>query len=236
MTRIRKGWFYRTGERGIAALTAEYARGLRWVLRHQGITLAVFLLTFALNIYLFIIVPKGFFPQQDAGRLGGEIRAQQDTSFASMEQKMQQILAVIDKDPGVQAAVSFVGGGGGANQAGAFVVLKPIDQRMKTGDTADVILNRLRPATSHFPGVTLYLQNVQELGFGGRSAATQYQYTLTADTVADLDEWSPRLMDAMQQPSATQGRGHRPAEQRTGGGSGHRPRHRVAARRLSAGD
>jgi multidrug efflux pump subunit AcrB len=194
---IRKGWFYRTGERGIAALTAEYARGLRWVLRHQGITLAVFLLTFALNIYLYIIVPKGFFPQQDAGRLRGEIRAQQDTSFASMEQKMQQILAVIDKDPGVQAAVSFVGGGGGANQAGAFVFLKPIDQRMKTGDTADVILNRLRPATSHFPGVTLYLQNVQELGFGARSAATQYQYTLTADTVADLDEWSPRLMDAM---------------------------------------
>ena len=166
---ISKGWFYRAGERGIAFISEEYARGLRWVLRHQGITLVVFLLTFVINIYLYVIVPKGFFPQQDAGRLRGEIRAQQDTSFASMEAKIQQILSVVDKDPG-----------------------------MKTGDTADVILNRLRPATSHFPGVTLYLQNVQELGFGARSAATQYQYTLTADTVADLEQWSPRLMDAMQ--------------------------------------
>ena len=194
---ISKGWFYRAGERGIAFISEEYARGLRWVLRHQGITLVVFLLTFVINIYLYVIVPKGFFPQQDAGRLRGEIRAQQDTSFASMEAKIQQILSVVDKDPGVQSAVSFLGGGG-ANQAGAFVFLKPVDERMKTGDTADVILNRLRPATSHFPGVTLYLQNVQELGFGARSAATQYQYTLTADTVADLEQWSPRLMDAMQ--------------------------------------
>jgi len=194
---ISKGWFYRAGERGIAFISEEYARGLRWVLRHQGITLVVFLLTFVINIYLYVIVPKGFFPQQDAGRLRGEIRAQQDTSFSSMEAKIQQILSVVDKDPGVQSAVSFLGGGG-ANQAGAFVFLKPVDERMKTGDTADVILNRLRPATSHFPGVTLYLQNVQELGFGARSAATQYQYTLTADTVADLEQWSPRLMDAMQ--------------------------------------
>jgi len=194
---ISKGWFYCAGERGIAFISEEYARGLRWVLRHQGITLVVFLLTFVINIYLYVIVPKGFFPQQDAGRLRGEIRAQQDTSFASMEAKIQQILSVVDKDPGVQSAVSFLGGGG-ANQAGAFVFLKPVDERMKTGDTADVILNRLRPATSHFPGVTLYLQNVQELGFGARSAATQYQYTLTADTVADLEQWSPRLMDAMQ--------------------------------------
>ena len=194
---ISKGWFYRAGERGIAFISEEYARGLRWVLRHQGITLVVFLLTFVINIYLYVIVPKGFFPQQDAGRLRGEIRAQQDTSFASMEAKIQQILSVVDKDPGVQSAVSFLGGGG-ANQAGAFVFLKPVDERMKTGDTADVILNRLRPATSHFPGVTLYLQNVQELGFGARSAATQYQYTLTADTVADLEQWSPRLMAAMQ--------------------------------------
>ena len=193
---ISKGWFYRAGERGIAFISEEYARGLRWVLRHQGITLVVFLLTFVINIYLYVIVPKGFFPQQDAGRLRGEIRAQQDTSFASMEAKIQQILSVVDKDPGVQSAVSFLGGGG-ANQAGAFVFLKPVDERMKTGDTADVILNRLRPATSHFPGVTLYLQNVQELGFGARSAATQYQYTLTADDLTELKTWANKLADEL---------------------------------------
>jgi multidrug efflux pump len=194
---VHKGWFYRTGERQLAFLTAEYARGLRWVLRHRGITLVVFLLTFVLNIYLYIIVPKGFFPQQDTGRLTGQIRSQQDTSFASMQKKMQQILAVVDKDPAVESASSFVGGGGSSNQANLWIFLKPDDVRLKTGDTADVVLNRLRPQTTRFPGVTLYLQNSQEFNVGGRGSATQYQYTLTADSVADLDQWSPVLMAAM---------------------------------------
>jgi multidrug efflux pump len=200
---IHKGWFYRLGERQLARLTAEYRRGLNWVLNHQGVTLVVFLLTFALNIYLFLMIPKGFFPQQDTGRLGGQIRAQQDTSFLSMKSKMQQILAILTKDPGVQAAASFLGGGGpggsSSNQANLFVILKPDAVRHKTGDTAEVIINRLRPLTARIPGVRLYLQASQELNIGGRASATQYQYTLTADSNDELDVWAPRLMDALQQ-------------------------------------
>ena len=201
--KIDRSWFYRTGERHLARIAAEYQRGLRWVLDHQGLTLVVFLVTFALNIYLFVVIPKGFFPQQDTGRLGGQIRAQQDTSFLSMKQKMQQILPIITKDPGVQGAASFLGGGGpggsSSNQANLFVILKPEAERQKTGDTAEVIINRLRPKTANVPGVQLYLQSAQELNIGGRSSATQYQYTLTADTTADLDHWAPLLMTALQQ-------------------------------------
>jgi multidrug efflux pump len=199
----KKGWFFLTGEKHLARITAEYERGLRWVLDHQAITLLVFFLTFALNIYLFVVIPKGFFPQQDTGRLSGQIRAQQDTSFLSMKGKMQQMLDIVTKDPAVDAAASFLGGGGpggsSSNQANMFVVLKPDAEREKVGDTADVVVNRLRPQTSHVPGVQLYLQSSQELNIGGRSSATQYQYTLTADTTKDLDEWSPKMMAAMQQ-------------------------------------
>jgi multidrug efflux pump len=201
-SQVKKGWFYRLGERHLNRLTAEYERGLRWVLDHQGITLVVFLITFALNIYLFVIIPKGFFPQQDTGRLGGQIRAQQDTSFANMKGKMQQILAIVDKDPAVDKAMSFLGGGGpggsSSNQANMFVVLKDPAIRHKTGDTPDVIINRLRPQTAKIPGVQLYLQSSQELNIGGRSSATQYQYTLTADNTADLDTWAPQMLAAMQ--------------------------------------
>jgi multidrug efflux pump len=200
---VTKGWFFRKGEEQLAWITAEYERGLRWVLKHQGITLVVFFITFALNIYLFVIIPKGFFPQQDTGRLQGQIRAQQDTSFLSMKGKMQQMLDIVIKDPAVDKAASFLGGGGpggsSSNQANMFVVLKPDAERQKTGDTADVILNRLRPKTSKVPGVQLYLQASQELNIGGRSSATQYQYTLTADTTKELDEWAPKMMAAMQQ-------------------------------------
>jgi multidrug efflux pump len=199
---VRKGWFYRTGERHLARLTAEYERGLTWVLSHQGVTLLIFFLTFALNIYLFIVIPKGFFPQQDTGRLQGQIRAQQDTAFLDMKSKMRQLIAVVQKDPGVAGVASFLGGGGpggsSSNQANMFVVLKPDAERQKTGDTADVIVNRLRPFTSKVPGVQLFLQASQELNIGGRQSATQYQYTLTAETVDELNTWSPQLLAAMQ--------------------------------------
>jgi len=120
-----------------------------------------------------------------------------------MKSKMQQILAILTKDPGVQAAASFLGGGGpggsSSNQANLFVILKPDAVRHKTGDTAEVIINRLRPLTARIPGVRLYLQASQELNIGGRASATQYQYTLTADSNDELDVWAPRLMDALQQ-------------------------------------
>ena len=199
---VKKGWFYLTGEKHLKWLTGEYERGLQWVIRHQVTTLIVFLLTFALNIYLFIIVPKGFFPQQDTGRLGGQLQTQQDASFERTRQAMLRIVGIVSQDPGIQNALAFVGGGGpgggSSNSARMFFVLKPDAERRKTGDTAEKIINRLRPKTSNFAGVKFYLQSQQELNIGGRSSATQYQYTLTADNQDDLDTWSPLLMTAMQ--------------------------------------
>jgi len=192
---VHKGWFYRTGEKQLAWLTSEYERGLRWVIKHQAITLLVFLITLGVNIYLFIIIPKGFFPQQDTGRLGGQIRAQQDTSFLAMKAKMQELLAVVAQDPGVDKAASFLGGGGpggsSSNQANMFVVTLP-------GAHAEDVIGRLRPKTAGFPGVQLVLQSSQELNIGGRSSAALYQYTLTGDSTAELDTWAPQLMAAMQ--------------------------------------
>ena len=199
---LRKGWFFRMGERHLGRLTAEYERGLRWVIRHQVTTLIVFLITFALNIYLFLIVPKGFFPQQDTGRLSGSVQTQQDASFLSTRDRMQQVVSRLQTDPGVENTLAFLGGGGpgggASNSAHMYLVLKPDAERLKTGDTADVILNRLRPKISNFPGTRVYLTSSQELNIGGRSSATQYQYTLTADNETDLDTWAPRLMTAMQ--------------------------------------
>jgi hydrophobe/amphiphile efflux-1 (HAE1) family protein len=200
---VRKGWFFRMGERHLARLADEYARGLRWVLDHQPLTLLVFVLTFALNIYLFIAIPKGFFPQQDTGRLNGQIRAQQDTSFYAMKDKMQQVMTVVHNDPAVFNAMSFLGGGGpggsSSNQANLFVVLKPEAERRKTGDSADKVVQRITPQTANMAGIALYLQASQEFNIGGRNTATQYQYTLTADNEDALATWAPRLMAAMQQ-------------------------------------
>ncbi len=203
----RPGWFYSMGARHIARITAEYARGLGWVIKHKFITLTVFLLTFALNIYLFHIIPTGFFPQQDAGRIGGRIQGQQDVSFLDMKRKLDQMVAITQKDPAVQNTLAFLGGGpGGAssNSASMFLVLKPDAERHHPfwsnarDDSTEAVMNRLRPKTSHIPGVQLYMQAVQELTIGGRGAATQYQYSLTAGSVAELNEWSPKLMAAMQ--------------------------------------
>jgi len=199
---VKRGWFYRTGEKHLKRLTEEYERGLSWVIRHQGVTLIVFLLTFALNIYLYIIVPKGFFPLQDTGRMGGSLQTQQDSSFNRTRESMTRIAQIVGQDPGVENVLGFLGGGGpggGAqNSAHMFVVLKPEDIRQKTGDSVDKIISRIRPKTANMPGVRFYLNASQELNIGGRSSATQYQYTLTADNQNDLDVWSPRLMEAMQ--------------------------------------
>jgi len=199
---LHKGWFYRMGERHLKRLAAEYERGLRWVIRHQIITLIVFLLTFALNIYLYIIVPKGFFPLQDTGRLGGTLQTQQDTSFVETRRAMTQIANILQKEPGVQNVLGFLGGGGpgggASNSARMFVTLTPSDERLKKGLTAEAIINHLRPKTANIPGVKFFLNSSQELNIGGRSSAAQYQYTLTADNQDDLDTWSPQLLAAMQ--------------------------------------
>jgi multidrug efflux pump len=198
----KHGLFYRWGEKVLNWLTNEYDRGLQWVLHHQGLVLAITIGTVILNGYLFVLVPKGFFPQQDTGRIMGQIRGQQDVSFDSMKQKVTTLAAIVHEDPGVQNVMAFVGGGGpgggGSNSGNMFIALKDDAWRQKTGNTAEAIINRLRPKTAGIPGVMLYLQSAQELRIGGRGSATQYQYTLTADSLKDLDEWGPKLMEQMQ--------------------------------------
>src|SRR5579871_2009158 len=198
----RHGIFYRWGERGLAWLTEEYERGLKWVLGHQGLVLTITILTFALNVYLYILIPKGFFPQQDTGRIGGQIRGQQDVSFDTMKPNVAHLAEIVANDPAVENTMAFVGsggpGGGGANSGNMFIFLKPDAERQRTGDNAEVVINRLRPKTANIPGVQLYLQSQQELRIGGRNTATQYQYSLTADNLKDLNEWAPKLMAAMQ--------------------------------------
>src|SRR5271155_4446080 len=193
----RHGWFYRAGERALKWLAAEYERGLRWVLQHQKLVLTITVLTFVLNVYLYILVPKGFFPEQDAGRIGGQVQGQQDVSFPEMKKKVLELAAIVGKDPGVQDVTAFAGGRGNANAGFMFMSLKPDAERLKRGDTAQVIVDRLRPQVSNVPGAILYLQAFQDLRIGGRNSATEYQYTMTSDSLKDLSEWGPKLNDAM---------------------------------------
>jgi multidrug efflux pump len=174
-------------------LTGGYERSLQWVLRHQPLTLAVTLLTMAATVVLYVKIPKGFFPQQDSGRLNGTIQADQSTSFQAMERKLAQFVEVVQNDPEVESANGFLGGGL-TNNGRMFVSLKPRDQRRST---ADEIIARLRAKLSHVPGATLVLQPVQDVRVGGRSSAAQYQYTLQGDDARELLEWAPRLYDRL---------------------------------------
>jgi hydrophobe/amphiphile efflux-1 (HAE1) family protein len=195
----KHGWFYRSGERALEWLAAEYELGLRWVLKHQKLVLTITVLTFVLNVYLYILVPKGFFPEQDAGRIGGQVQGQQDVSFPELKKKVLALAAIAEKDPGVEDVTAFAGGRGNVNSGFMFMSLKPDAERRKTGDTAQVIVDRLRPQMTSVPGAVMYLQAFQDLRIGGRNTATEYQYTLTADNLKELNEWGPKLEAAMDQ-------------------------------------
>src|SRR5205814_645745 len=145
----RHGWMYRLSERGFDWVLGRYEASLGWVLRHQRLTIFVTLLTIAFTIYLYYVVPKGFFPQQDTGRLAGSIQADQDTSFQAMNQRLTQLCNVVREDPAVTKVIAFAGGGGSAINSGRmFVTLKPQDQR---GLTADQVMGRLRGKVSRIP-------------------------------------------------------------------------------------
>ncbi len=193
----KHGWFYRSGERVLAWMAAEYELGLRWVLKHQKLVLTVTVLTFVLNVYLYILVPKGFFPEQDAGRIGGQVQGQQDVSFPQMKKNVLALAKIAGEDPGVEDVTAFAGGRGNSNGGFMFMSLKPDAERQKRGDTAQVIVDRLRPKVSNLPGVIMYLQAFQDLRIGGRNTATEYQYTLTGDNLKELNEWGPKLEAAM---------------------------------------
>ena len=198
----KPGWFYRKGEVALNWFTAEYERALRYVLRHQPLFLGVTVATFLLTIFLYGIVPKGFFPQQDTGRIFGSVRGQQDVSFDALKEKATAMVNIVGQESGVKNVMMFLGGGGpgggGGNSANMFLALQPDEEREKTGQTAEKIINDLRRKTAGVPGVQLFLQAAQDLNIGGRGTVTQYQYTLTSDNLSDLETWSPILLAAMQ--------------------------------------
>ena len=189
------GWLYRWSERGFEGMLRIYRGSLGWVLRHQFIVLLITIGTACLSIYLYIIVPKGFFPQQDTGRLGGGVQAEQDISFPALKQKMVQFVDIVKKDPAVETVAGFAGGGGPGGGGGRmFVTLKPLNERKVS---ADQVVNRLRPKLAVVPGATLFLQATQELQIGGRQSNAQFQYTLQAENLDDLRVWSPKILDKL---------------------------------------
>jgi multidrug efflux pump len=191
----RHGRIYRANERTFEWFLRRYERTLGWVLRHQGVTLTVALVTMAATICLYVLIPKGFFPQQDVGRLTGTIMADQDTSFQAMNDRVGQFVEIVMQDPAVDTVVAYVGGGGSALNTGRMNVnLKDLAERKLS---ADQVIARLRGKLADIPGATLYFQADQDLRVGGRRSNAQYQYTLEGDSVKDLDDWSPRVYDAL---------------------------------------
>ncbi len=182
----RHNALYRASERGFEWLYEGYATTLRWVLRHQPLILGVTLGTVCLAVYLYIIVPKGFFPQQDTGRLNGTARAAEDISFQSMKEKLAQYIEIVKSDPAVDIVAGFVGGR--VNVANLNITLKPLEVRKIS---ADKVINRLRPKMARVPGATLFLQSVQDVTIGGRQGNAQYQYTLQGDNLPDILHYAP---------------------------------------------
>jgi multidrug efflux pump len=185
---------YRASERAFKALLGAYERSLGWVLEHSRLTLVVLGLTIALNFYLFWVVPKGFFPQQDNGIIFGGIQGSQDTSFQAMQKATARIIDVVKTDPGVAYAMAFTGGGGATNSGFIFVGLQPFEQRHATSSQ---IIDRLRPKLLAIPGANTFMQAAQDLRIGGRGSSAQFQYTIQSDNVQNLVEWGPVLLQQM---------------------------------------
>jgi len=190
----RRSRLFRWSERFFQAINDAYRVSLRWVLDHKGIGLALTVLILGLNVFLYIVIPKGFFPQQDTGRMFGTVQAQQDISFDALNQKVQQYAAIVKSDPAVDTMVAFAGGGMSSNSGRMFVVLKPLAERKVS---TDQVINRLRPKLARIPGSSLFMQTAQELNVGGRMSAAQFQYTLQGEDLAQLNEWAPRLQQKL---------------------------------------
>ena len=176
-----------------------YGRTLDWALRHSALVMLVLAVAVVLNVALFVVIPKGFFPTEDTGRLFGGIEADQDTSFQAMEKKLTQMMSIVQHDRAVQNVVGFTGqGSGGAggqgNTASVFVALKPLGQRAGI----EQVMARLRHELANVSGARLYLQPVQDIRVGGRQSNAAYQYTLQADSSAQLYQWAPKLLAALE--------------------------------------
>ncbi|MGB7844978.1 MAG: multidrug efflux RND transporter permease subunit [Candidatus Acidiferrum sp.] len=192
----KHGFFYRLAEGGFNRMLGGYDLALCWVLRHQFLILCVTILTAGLSVYMFKNVNKGFFPQQDTGRINGFIQADQDTSFVEMSKKMREFTDIVMADPAIDTVTAFTGGGNGTSTARMFAQLKPLEERKIDSDH---IIARLRGKASHIAGASLFMQSVQDVNVGGRFGGAQYQYTLQADNLDDLYHWAPIIMDRMRQ-------------------------------------
>ena len=191
------GRLYMASEKFFAFILRIYEASLTWVLRHSALVLLIAIGTLCLNIYLYVIVPKGFFPQQDTGRLNGNFMGDQSISFASMQRKIVGLSKIVQDDPAVSTIQAFSGGGFGTttNTGRCFITLKPLGERKIT---ADQVITRLRPKLNSIPGVTLFLQAAQDVRMGGRQSPAQYQYTLQSDNLQELTVWAPKLLRLMQ--------------------------------------
>jgi multidrug efflux pump len=189
-----EGRFGRWLERGFASMQRGYERTLGWALLHPRLILTVLLATIGLNIWLYIIVPKGFFPQQDTGRLIGGIQADQSTSFQAMKGKFAQMMEIVSKNPAVDSVVGFTGGRQ-TNSGFMFVSLKSKGERKLS---ADQVIQQLRAPLGDVAGARTFLQSVQDIRVGGRQSNAQYQFTLLADSTPDLYLWGPKLTEALQ--------------------------------------
>ncbi|HEY1392017.1 MAG TPA: efflux RND transporter permease subunit, partial [Methylibium sp.] len=181
-------------ERGFDAMLAGYKRGLDFVLKHEFATLCVFFATLTLTVAMFVLSPKGFFPQQDTGTIYGFAETSQDASFVAMQQRMTQAADVVRQDPDVTAFGMFAGGST-ANTGAFFIALKPRDEGRNA--TADEVITRLRPKLANLEGINLFMQAPQDINVGGRLSRTQYQYTLTDTNLDELNTWAPRLLERL---------------------------------------
>ena len=199
--RGQHGWLYLTSERFYEAMRNGYRRTLAFALRNRRLVMLILLATIGLNFYLYDIIPKGFFPQQDTGRLMGSIQADQSISFQLMQQKLTQFVSIIKNDPAVDTVVGFTGGGSGGasgrstNSGNVYISLRPLSERKLS---ADQVIDRLRPQLAVVPGATLFLQAAQDIRVGGRQGNAEYQYTLQGATFAELNEWGPKITTALQ--------------------------------------
>ena len=188
------GRLYTMSEKFFSWMLRTYERSLGWVLRHEAFTLAVLLVTIGVNIYLFIVVPKGFFPQQDNGTIYGGIQGAQDISFQSMQGLSKLFVDRIKSDPAVENVMAYTGGNGAVNGGYVYLGLKPLNQR---NASAGQIIARLRPKLTSTPGASVFLQAGQDLRIGGRQSNAQFQYTIQSDSVQDLVKWGPLLLQQM---------------------------------------
>ncbi len=184
---------FAASERLFARVLRIYRKSLAWALRHSPLMLFLTVATICLNVYLYVIVPKGFFPQQDTGRIVGFIQADQSISFQAMLPKLTDFIAIVRADPAVENVVGYTGGAR-PNSGFMYISLKPLAQRKIS---ADRVIARLRKRLAHEPGATLYLQAVQDIRVGGRASNAQYQFTLQADDLDELRAWEPKVRAAL---------------------------------------